>query len=94
VGSVICWILRCVFTGNFGTLGRGVCGEMIGVVRFDGLCMFVVLVLLGFDNVYGFIKGGGVACVSKYLHSAFLPPDSLRMIAAVCGVGGNWMVQI
>ena len=41
-----------------------------------------------------FIKGAGVAGVSRCLDSAFPPIYSLWMIAAVCGVGENWMVQI
>jgi hypothetical protein len=53
-----------------------ICGEMIGLVRFDGLCMFVMLIGLGFCDVSGFIRGGGAACVSKYLDSAFLPHDN------------------
>ena len=28
----------------------GICGEMIGVVRFDGLLMFVMLGILGLDR--------------------------------------------
>ena len=50
---------------------------MIGVVHFDGLCMFEMLVGLEFHNVYVFIKGDGVAYVSIYLDSAFLPFDLL-----------------
>ena len=65
---------------------------MICVVRFDGLGMFVMLVGSGFNNESWFIRGNGVACVSIYLDSAFLPPGSLRLIATVCGVGGNRMV--
>jgi len=52
-----------------------------------------LLAILGFNNVYGIVRGDGVVCVSTHLDSAFLPPDSLRIIAAVCGVDGNWMVQ-
>ena len=54
-----------------------ICGEMIGVVRFEGLCVFVLLVGLKFSNIYGFLRGDGVACVSQYLYSVFLPLDSL-----------------
>jgi hypothetical protein len=42
----------------------GICEEVIGVVRFDGLSMFVMLVGLGFNNVRGFIRGDGVVCAS------------------------------
>ena len=55
----------------------GIYGEVIGVVRFDGLCMFGMLVGLGFNNTHEFIGGDGVACVSRYLESAFLPLNSL-----------------
>lgn len=57
----------------------GACGEMIGVVRFDALCVCVCLLLveLGFSNVSGFMGGDGVAFVSRYLDTAFLPLDSL-----------------
>jgi len=64
-------------------LGRlvGTCGEIIGVVRFDGLCVcvcvFVMFVGLEFNNVSGLIRGDGVTYVSKYLDSAFLSLDSL-----------------
>jgi hypothetical protein len=52
---------------------------MIGVVRFDALCVCVCLLLveLGFSNVSGFMGGDGVASVSRYLDTAFLPPYSL-----------------
>jgi len=50
---------------------------MIGVVRVNGWCMFVMFVELGFNIVYVFIRGDGVACVSKYLDSVFISPDSL-----------------
>ena len=32
-----------------------ICREMIDVVRFDGFCMFVILVGSGFNNISGFI---------------------------------------
>ena len=53
-----------------------VCGEMIGVVRFDGSCVSLLLVGLGFSNVPGFLGGNSVGFVSKYMDSAFLPHDS------------------
>ena len=40
MGSVLCWIWKCVFLGNLGRL-VGICGEVIGVVGFDGLYIFV-----------------------------------------------------
>jgi hypothetical protein len=49
---------------------------MIGVVRVDGLCMFVMIVELDFYNASGCIRGDGVACVGMYLDSTFLPLDS------------------
>ena len=55
----------------------GACGEMIGVVRFDGLCVCLLLVGLGFNNLSMFVGGDGVDSVSRYMDSAFLPPDSL-----------------
>ena len=60
-------------------LGRlvRICGEMIGVVRFNGLCMFLMLVGFRFNNVSRFIRSDGVDCVSKYFDSAFLPLDSV-----------------
>jgi hypothetical protein len=44
-------------------LGRivGISAEMIVAVRFDGLCMFVMLVGLGFSNLSGLIRRFGVA---------------------------------
>ena len=65
------------------------CGEMIGVVRLAVLCVCLLLVELGFSNVSGFMGGDGVAFVSRYLDSAFLPQNSLRMNAAVCDLGEN-----
>ena len=43
-------------------MGRlvGICGEVIGVVRFDRLYIYVMLVGLGFDNVSVFMKGDDV----------------------------------
>ena len=35
----------------------GACGEMIGVVRFDTLCVCLLLVELGFSNVSGLFMG-------------------------------------
>ncbi len=55
----------------------GACGEMIGVVRFDALCVCLLLVELGFSDVSGFMGGDGVAYVSRYSDTAFLPPYSL-----------------
>ena len=62
----------------------GISGEVIGVLRLDGLCICVMLVGLGFNGVSRFTRGDGVACVIKHLYSAFLPPGSLGMIATVC----------
>ena len=36
-----------------------------------GLRMFVMLDGLGFKNAFGFIRGAGVACMSRHLDSAF-----------------------
>ena len=56
----------------------GLCGEMIGAVRFVGLCVCLLLVGLGFSNVSGFVGGDGIHSVGKFLiSSAFLPPDTL-----------------
>ncbi len=55
----------------------GACRETIGVVRFDVLCVCLLLVELGFSDVSGFMGGDCVASASRYLDSAFLPPDSL-----------------
>ena len=55
----------------------GICGEMICAELFDGLLVLMMLVGLGFNNVFGFIGGDSVACVSKYLDSAYLPHGSL-----------------
>ena len=41
------------------------------------MCVCLLLVELGFSNVSGFMGGCGVASVSRYFDSAFLPPDSL-----------------
>ena len=37
--------------------------------------------------------GGVVVHLGAWMDSAFLPPGSLLMVAALCGVGENWMVQ-
>ncbi len=55
----------------------GACGEMVGVVRFDALCVSLLLVELEFSNVSGFMGGDGVVFASRYLDIAFLPPHSL-----------------
>ena len=63
-----------------------ICGEMIGVLRFAGLCVSLLLDGLEFSNVFGFIGDEDVAFVSTYLYSPFLPPNSLCMITTVCAV--------
>jgi hypothetical protein len=55
----------------------GACGEMMAVVRFYVLCVCLLLVELGYSNISGFMEGDGDASVSRYLDSAFVPPDSL-----------------
>jgi hypothetical protein len=47
------------------------------VVRFEGLCVFVLLVGLKYIGVSWFIRSDGVACVSKYFDIVFMAPDSL-----------------
>ena len=37
--------------------------------------------------------GGVVVHLGAWMDSAFLPPGSLLMVAALCGVGENRMVQ-
>ncbi len=41
------------------------------------MCVCLLLVELSFSNVSGFMGGDGVAFVSRYLDTAFLPPYSL-----------------
>ena len=47
----------------------------------------------------GVVGVGVYTCVRRGVHlsawmdSAFLPPVSLLMVTALCGVGENWMVQ-
>jgi len=64
VGSVLCWILGCVFKGVFGTISGGLWRDD-GVVRFDKLCVCLLLFGLGFSNVSGFVGGDDVGSVSK-----------------------------
>jgi hypothetical protein len=35
-------------------------GNIIGMVRFDRLCMFVIFLILGFCNVYGIVRDEGI----------------------------------
>ena len=45
-------------------------------------------------GVYKCVWGGGmVVHFSAWMDSSFLPPSSLLMVAALCGVGASWMVQ-
>jgi hypothetical protein len=76
MGFVFCWVWKCLFHGLFGALG-GNCGEVLVVVRFDGLGIFVMLVGLEYNTVSVSINGVDVSCVSKYLDSVFVPRDSL-----------------
>ena len=39
------------------------------------------------------VGGGLVVHLRTWMDCAFLPPDSLLMVAALCGAGENWMVQ-
>ncbi len=64
--------MKCLFHCSLCRL-VGICGEVLAVVRFDGLYIFVMLVGLEFKNAYVLIKCEGVAYVSKYFDSAFLP---------------------
>ncbi len=79
----------------------GIYGEVIGVVRFDGLCMFMMFVGLRFNKVSVFIKGDGVACVSRYFCCLLIICELLRRFVlwvriGWCrfdgGVGLMWMV--
>ncbi len=61
--------------------------------RSDAIGILLALAKLWFDSVSLVDKCGGDIYV-LYLDIAFVPPDTLWMIEAVCGVGENWNVQI
>ena len=44
-------------------------------------------------GVFEWVGGGVVMHLSALMDSAFLPFGSMLMVAALCGVGENWMVQ-
>ena len=45
------------------------------------------------DGVCKCFGGGVVVHLSAWMDNVFLPPGTLLMVAALCGVGENWMVQ-
>ena len=44
-------------------------------------------------GVFGCVGVDVVMHLSVWKDSVFLPPRSLLMVAALCGVGENWIVQ-
>ena len=44
-------------------------------------------------GVYRCFGGGVVVHLSAWMDNAFLLSGSLLMVAALCGMGENWMVQ-
>ena len=44
-------------------------------------------------GLFGCVEGGVRVHFSVWMDNAFLVPDSLLIVAALCGVGENYMVQ-
>jgi hypothetical protein len=80
---------------GFASMGVGL--ERLTELGVEG-CIFLYLVWVGRVRGWPGLRCIGVLCVvgvhfSAWMGSAFLPPGSLLMVAALCGVGGNWIVQ-
>jgi hypothetical protein len=44
-------------------------------------------------GVFKCVGGGLVVHLSVWMESTLLPPSSLMMVAVLCGLGENWIVQ-
>ena len=64
------------------------------VLRYNALGSFVALVKLWLNKASSGVKCGGDGCLDTFLDRGFLPPRSLWMIAAVCGVDENCNLHI